>query len=341
MTPAASEPSAPAAGLPGDRRTSRSIPVVEVRCALCGADEAAVCASGPDFEYETCDEEFHFVACARCGHQYLDPRPAASALDVIYPSDYYSFVGTTNPLVARLQRAWESGKVKLYREQVGDGPRRVLDVGCGEGRFLELIREHGDPAWTLVGLEFDAGAVARCRARGFEAHAERVEDFALEPEQQGRFDAVVMLQLIEHVEDPALLAERVAALLRPGGVFVIETPNLGGLDHRLFRGRWWGHYHFPRHWHLFSTASLRRMLEARGFEVVRAEYLISTSSWIISHHNYLKDRGWPAWVWRFFSYQNPVLLALAVLVDTTRIRLGLDTSNQRVIARRRDEATGG
>jgi SAM-dependent methyltransferase len=322
----------------GDDR--RPLALVDTACVLCGSSEARVRASGTDFEYETSEQTFHFVACVRCGHQYLRPRPAASELDVIYPSNYYSFVGTTNALVARLQRVWEGGKVRLYREWIGDGPRRILDVGCGDGRFLALLRDFGHPEWQLVGLEFDPAAIERCRERGFEAHAERVEDFADREGERGRYDGVVMLQLIEHVEDPALLTERVADLLRPGGVFIIETPNPGGLDYRMFAGRWWGHYHFPRHWNLFSTEALVRMLEARGFEVVRSEYLISTSSWIISHHNYFKDRGWPRFVWRFFSYQNPLLLALAVAIDTVRIRLGHETSNQRVIARRRG-ARGG
>ena len=76
------------------------------------------------------------------------------------------------------------------------------------------------------------------------------------------------------------------------------------------------------------------MLETKGFEIARREYLISTSSWIISHHNYAVDRGWPRWLQRFFNYQNPILLALAVVLDSSRTRLGLETSNQRVIARR-------
>ena len=303
-------------------------------CALCGSEDAETCASGNDFEYETSADVFHFVRCRNCAHQYLDPRPAASELAAIYPENYYSFVGTTNRLVAALQRTWEQGKIRLYREFVGEGERNLLDVGCGNGRLLALLGDAGDRRWNPVGLEFDESAVASCRAQGFEAHCERVEEFAQREEQRGRFDAVIMLQLIEHVADPALICDRVHALLKPGGVFVIETPNLGGLDYRIFSGRWWGHYHFPRHWNLFSRTSLETLLHAKNFEVARSEYLISTSSWIISHRNFFKDRGWPKFWWRFFSYQNPLLLAFAVILDGGRIRLGLDTSNMRVIARK-------
>lgn len=306
-----------------------------VPCALCGSSTSEICASGKDFEYDTADNIFNFVRCRDCAHQYLDPRPTPADLDVIYPPNYYAFVGTTNALVARIQRFWESGKVRLYGEYLGGGERTLLDVGCGDGRFLSLLADAGDPQWHPVGLEFDAEAVAACQAKGFEAHCERIETFAERADQSGRFDAIIMLQLIEHVADPAELCERVHALLKPGGVFIIETPNLGGLDYKLFSGRWWGHYHFPRHWNLFSTRSLATLLSNKHFEIVRSEFLISTSAWIISHRNFFKDRGWPRFWWRLFSYQNPVLLALAVIMDSVRIRLGLETSNLRFIARKR------
>ncbi len=312
----------------------RILELVRTSCALCGSSENEVHASGTDFEYDTVQQSFHFVACRACGHLYLDPRPSVDDLDVIYPSNYYSFAGGGDGLVSRVQRFWESGKVKLYRELVGDGEKRLLDVGCGDGRFLSLLREFGHPDWELAGLEFDESAIAKCREMGFETFAERVEDFAEKPEQQARYDAVVMLQLIEHVEDPALICERVRSLLRPGGVFIIETPNLAGLDYRIFGRRWWGHYHFPRHWNLFSSESLVRMLEERGFEIARRDYLISTSAWIISHHNYFKDRNYPLWLQRFFQYRNPFLLAIFILLDSVRTRLGLQTSNQRVVGRR-------
>jgi SAM-dependent methyltransferase len=298
---------------------------------LCGSPDCERTASGWDFEYETLPDEFHFVRCLACAHQYLRPRPGIEDLPVIYPSNYYAYSQGGNPLVARLRRRWEAGKVRLYRRLVGEGPRRVLDVGCGDGRLLALFREFGPAEWTLEGIEIDPEAARRCEAKGFRVHGGRMEDFA---PGEDRFDGVVMLQLIEHVEDPVAVCERVFAMLRPGGCFVVETPNLGGLDYRIFQGRHWGHYHFPRHWNLFSTASLHRMLEDRGFEIASTDYLISTSAWTISLHNYFLDRGWPAWWVRFFHFQNPLLLAIFVVVDSLRARLGSETSNQRVVARK-------
>jgi 2-polyprenyl-3-methyl-5-hydroxy-6-metoxy-1,4-benzoquinol methylase len=311
--------------------SAATLSLVETRCALCGGDDAAQEATGRDFEYATAANEFRFVRCRRCDHVYLNPRPAPSDLAVIYPSNYYAYGGASNPVVAPLRRRWERGKVRMYRELVGEGPRRILDVGCGNGRFLEILRDAGAPEWRLEGIEIDAGAADACRAKGFPTHVGRVEEFH---DDAGGFDAVVMLQLIEHVEDPGLVCERVFALLRPGGHFIIETPNLAGLDYRGFRGRCWGHYHFPRHWNLFSTAALERMLRERGFEIARVESLISTSAWTISLHNWFLDRGWPDWFVRFFHFQNPLLLAAFVVLDTLRARSGGATSNQRIVARK-------
>jgi 2-polyprenyl-3-methyl-5-hydroxy-6-metoxy-1,4-benzoquinol methylase len=307
-----------------------TLSLVETRCALCGSGDAALEATGFDFEYHTASNEFRFARCRRCDHVYLNPRPGSGDLGTIYPSNYYAYGGTTNPIVAPLRRRWEGGKVRLYRELVGDGPRRILDVGCGDGRFLEILRDAGSPAWRLEGIEIDAGAAKACAAKGFRAHVGRVEEFR---DAEG-FDAIVMLQLIEHVDDPVAISRRVFELLRPGGCFIVETPNLAGLDYSAFRGRWWGHYHFPRHWNLFSTESLHRMLREQGFEIARTEYLISTSAWTISLHNYFLDRGWPGWFVRFFHFQNPLLLGLFVVLDSLRARLGRPTSNQRVVGRK-------
>lgn len=315
----------------GSSASLEPISLVETRCVLCGSQSAEPVASGFDFEYATVPDRFTFTRCRDCGHLYLNPRPSAADLSTIYPPDYYTFAGGGSALVAPFRRLWEARKVRLYHGLIGDGQRRVLDVGCADGRFLELLRDHGSPEWELVGIDFDERAVAECRRKGFMTYVSRMEDFE---EGHGQFDAVIMLQLIEHVEDPVRICQRVHDLLRPGGFFIVETPNLGGLDYRVFRRTWWGHYHFPRHWNLFSTPALQRMLEEQGLEVIRSEYLISTSSWIISLHNYFLERGWPGWWVRRFHFQNPLLLGLFVVLDSLRARLGLETSNQRVIARR-------
>jgi len=306
-----------------------ALALVGTGCAVCRTREADFEASGRDFEHDTVPGEFQFVRCRHCEHLYLDPRPSIRDIARIYPPDYYAYSTGSNPIAARLRRMREVQKVNLYRRAIGTGARRILEIGCGNGRFLSLLREYGPRDWELEGVDFSEGAIRQCQALGLRAYVRRIEDLT---SKDGTYDAVIMMHLIEHLEDPRRSCEQVRALLRPGGVFILETPNVAGLDYRLFRGRWWAHYHFPRHWNLFSSASLRRLLGETGFAVVQTNSLINTSSWIISLHNFFLDRGYPDWLVRFFHFQNPALLPPFILIDFLRLRLGLETSDQRVIA---------
>jgi 2-polyprenyl-3-methyl-5-hydroxy-6-metoxy-1,4-benzoquinol methylase len=308
-----------------------TLALVETGCVVCGGADAEPEAEGPDFEHQTVPGEFRFVRCRACGHLYLNPRPSLEALPAIYPESYYAYSDAGHPLARRLRRLREARKVRIFREAIGEGPRRILDFGCGNGRLLSMLREHGSPAWELEGIDFSEEAVAQCRAKGFRATATAAGDFEA---GDGGFDAVIMMQILEHLDDPRRTLVRVASLLRPGGTLVVETPNVGGLDYRWFRGRWWGMYHFPRHWNLFSTPALERLLRDGGFTVLRTDYLLSTSSWILSLHNLLLDRGWPERLVRRFHFQNPALLPPFASIDLLRMCLGLETSDQRVIARK-------
>jgi 2-polyprenyl-3-methyl-5-hydroxy-6-metoxy-1,4-benzoquinol methylase len=101
--------------------------------------------------------------------------------------------------------------------------RNVLDVGCGRGEFLELMRETGIPA---KGIDLGAESVAQCHDKGLDA--EVADLFAyLGPGRHGEFDGIFASQIVEHL-DPAKLPEMIrlcAAGLRRGGVLAIETPN--------------------------------------------------------------------------------------------------------------------
>src|ERR1700742_2202655 len=113
-----------AAGTNPHGESAAQLSLEETRCALCGSPNATPEAYGYDFEYNTARNGFCFVRCARCQHVYLNPRPAARDLGVIYPSNYYTLAGTGG-LVRRMQRVWEGGKGKTYESAVGEGKRRI------------------------------------------------------------------------------------------------------------------------------------------------------------------------------------------------------------------------
>jgi len=302
-------------------------------CALCGGRSGTPLAQGFDFEYGTTRDEFVLHRCP-CGGVYLDPRPAPESLGRIYPGDYYSydFEQKLGPLVTRFKAFADGAKVRAYRPYLSPGAR-VLDVGCGDGHLLRTIaRVVGHPL-ELAGIEFSEHAIAAAEASGIRVLRGRIEEVELPP---SRFDVIIMNQLIEHVREPRAVLERIRDSLAPSGHLFLETPNVDSLDARLFRRRYWGGYHLPRHFHLFGTRTFERLVEAVGLEPVAHRPLVCPQFWIISVRNWLTERGAPAWATRIVSPFNPLLLAPVTLFELLHQRVWW-TSNQQLVARRSPE----
>jgi SAM-dependent methyltransferase len=299
-------------------------------CALCGSTAGTPFARGFDFEYLTTRTEFTFWRCD-CGGAFLNPRPAPEALGRVYPSNYYSydFEKKLGPAVMRFKAFAERAKVRAYEPYLTSGAR-VLDVGCGDGHVLKQIREAVPRPLELEGLEFSEHAIQAAESAGFRVYRGRIEEAPLPSDS---FDLIIMNQLIEHVREPREVLEVIARALKPGGHVFIETPNIDSIDARLFRRRYWGGYHLPRHFHLFDTRSLARLVEKAKLERVQHRPLVCPQFWVISFQNWLKDRGAVRFAERFLSPFNPFTLAPFTLLEIVHQRLWW-TSNQQLIARR-------
>ena len=303
-----------------------------VSCDLCGRETSTrIVANGVDFEYATCPNTFSIVRCNECGLHYLNPRPDISTLNIIYPQSYepFHFHESTNPFI-RYGRAFvQKKKVKAISRLVPpDGS--IIDVGCGSGYLLSLLKRYGSPDWKLYGNDFSEVSLANLERLGIQAAAGRFEelDTALQ------FDLIILNQTIEHLDSPSSVVEKASHLVKPGGALFIETPSTEGMDARLFRSRYWGGYHFPRHWSLFDESSLRRLVELHGFETVKVDYLASPAFWVQSFHHLFLDKSYSRQVVNFWTIRNPLALAVFTILDTISARIG-KTSNIRLIARRR------
>ena len=89
-----------------------------------------------------------------------------------------------------------------------------------------------------------------------------------------------MSQVIEHLQDPFDFIKSVQNISRPGTIFIVETPCPSGLDYFLFKQKYWGGYHFPRHTNLFNKNNLMRLFERPGFLVLK-HYFLPSAGWII------------------------------------------------------------
>jgi 2-polyprenyl-3-methyl-5-hydroxy-6-metoxy-1,4-benzoquinol methylase len=333
------------------RGPSAGIPTQDVpQCPACGSDHRHLLTRVVEHEYATTTtDQFPLFECARCGAWYLDPRPAPSALGIIYPPNYYAYVQDAavqdgvkterGGLFGRLQSWLFEKRIEPIARFVRLGPGKTwLEVGCGNGSVLQSMRAGYGIEGT--GVDRSADAVAFCRRRGFRAYATRFEDF--EPESGEQFDVVHSSHLIEHVESPCAYLRKTFELLKPGGLSVFITPNTATWEARAF-GRHWGGLHAPRHWTMLNPASARTLAERTGFEHLHTGFSTNGTFWTWTFHSLLRRR-WPAALndalfpsdYRFIRNNpwNIARIGLFTAIDLINVKLTGQSSNMLVILRK-------
>jgi 2-polyprenyl-3-methyl-5-hydroxy-6-metoxy-1,4-benzoquinol methylase len=137
----------------------------------------------------------------------------------------------------------------------------LLDIGCGSGQFLAMMRDLG---WEVEGVEPDPKSARIAQeTRRLRVQAGAVEQADLPSQSK---DVITMTHVIEHLPDPLAVLRRCYQILRPEGLLVVATPNVDSLLHRRFRRCWRG-LEPPRHMLLFNPATLGRFAKEAGFEI--------------------------------------------------------------------------
>jgi len=222
------------------------------RCIVCGD------APQPLFERAG-------VAVVRspgCGLEWRTPFPSEAQLRELYAGDYLERWGGRDAAsyerVRRMKRATHACFLReIVRLRRGG---RLLDVGCATGFLLEVAQEQG---FEPFGLDPNPQAVRLARSR----FGDRVQQGELDAGvfEGVAFDVVTLIDVLEHVPDPAALLASVRERLAPGGVLAAVLPNSASLVRRLL-GRRWPHY-APEHLFFWTPGALERQLDAAGFGV--------------------------------------------------------------------------
>jgi SAM-dependent methyltransferase len=208
---------------------------------------------------------FEIARCPSCGLLFRTSLPSPEEIARIYDGSYFSTVrGDTGG------QTYDDylGDGELHREVAGRRlerlvpPRRLLDVGAAAGFFVAEATARG---WDAHGIDIAAEMVEWGREH-LGAALERTSLAELDAEPAS-FDVVTMWDYIEHTVDPAGELARAHDLLRAGGVVALSTGDSASLAARLSGVRW--HLLTPRyHNYYFTPASLRRLLDRLGFDVV-------------------------------------------------------------------------
>jgi SAM-dependent methyltransferase len=234
------------------------------------------------------------VRCRACGHMQLDRFPTEAELEAAYAD------AASDDYVLEEAGQRESFRRVLERIERFADRGSLLDVGCWVGFLLAEARDRG---WReCVGIEPSEFASDYARSRlGLDVRTEELLEAEL---PAGRFDAVVMGDVLEHLTHTSEALDQVRSLLRPGGVLCLELPDAGSRVARLLGPRWWSV--IPTHVHYFTRASARTMLARHGFTTVD----VATDPKAFTVRYYLDKLG---------GYSQPVAAALVAAARRARL----------------------
>ena len=236
---------------------------------------------------------YDVIACETCGFCHVLPLPAPQELDQAYREQYYQVEKPDYLVHAGEDRQWSelmhSDRLDIFEKLLEPGRRRLLDIGSGPGFFLKTAKTRG---WQVLGI--DPSRQAAAFARGMDI--DMVEGFfgADTAPKLGRFDAVHLNNVLEHVPDPAALLTLARDVLSPGGLICINVPN----DFTPFQtagrtaigaGEWW--IVPPHHLNYFDFASAASLLERLGFRVLERTTSFPMELFLMMGENYTDNPG--------------------------------------------------
>lgn len=234
-------------------------------CPGCGSPETLPVLEATD--HTVSGQQFTIRECRSCSLRFTSPVPAQDEIGRFYQSeDYISHSDTRTGLVNKLYHLVRIFSLRQKKKWVETATARktgrLLDIGCGTGAFLHVMKEGG---WVGAGLEPDGGAR--------QVAAEKYGLSVLAPGELYRlprasFEAVTLWHVLEHVHDLHGYLDQIRTLLVPGGKAFVAVPNYTSPDARKYASGW-AAYDVPRHLYHFSPAAFGSLAARHGFRVVR------------------------------------------------------------------------
>lgn len=270
------------------------------KCFICGG-ELRYLLNGRDFLYKTTEKNFKVYKCIKCKLEQIVPIPTKEEIKLFYPNNYYSY----NMMVVENKK--KSFFIKLrekiiesaYNKNISKdvyyflaliakpffdglplnymGNRNLLDIGCGDGYNLNLMKKYG---WNCYG--FEVGEKKKINNIYYDNNLFDVNFGGL------KFDYIRIWHVLEHVAEPLRFMEKLKTLLSDKGEIVIGVPNTNGLYANLF-GKYWYNRDIPRHIINYNVNNLKLFLNKNSFKVRKVKY-ISTGGFLGSLQHLINDK---------------------------------------------------
>jgi 2-polyprenyl-3-methyl-5-hydroxy-6-metoxy-1,4-benzoquinol methylase len=265
-------------------------------CRLCGWRDVRHLYAAED-RLSNSYQKFPVSLCNSCGVIQTLPEMNDEELALYYPEHYW---GEHNEPTQSWINSSQEEKVRfLERCKLREGT--ILDVGCGAGFFLRAL---DGSKWSHYGVEISPEAVKSAARHLGKDHivVGTLPDLNFKPHM---FDVITFWSSLEHMNNPKENLLKAKELIKVGGSIVVQVPNIGSYQAKLFNEDWFA-LDVPRHRYHFTLETLSKLLIETGFKPYQKTFYSKT------HNSHALRQSLKRRLKRSGKYTNLLLFYLAV-----------------------------
>lgn len=253
------------------------------QCPVCKSNSFQHFLNVKDFSVTK--ETFNLDQCKNCGFVFTNPRPDEKEIGKYYAfEEYISHTNTNKGFINKAYqwvRNYTLNQKKNLIEQLNGGKGVITDIGCGTGHFLKTCKENG---WKVNGSEpaDDARGIAKEQTQ----QEIRTEVYELKEVS----DVVTLWHVLEHIHQLDKTLQHISGLVKEGGHLIIALPNLKSWDAKNYK-EYWAAYDVPRHLYHFDKDTVKKLVEAFGFQMTAVKPMMFDSLYVSMLSEKYKGNG--------------------------------------------------
>jgi len=217
--------------------------------------------------YDIFDSEYAIHKCNSCKAYFITAFPDKDILKKVYDQTYYGEQDEkfSSPAIEKILDLFRKSRAHRLSGYLKNN-EKVLDIGCGNGRFLLYLLKFGN--YQLYGTEL-VGKAAKRASRIPEINLKTgfLEKDDFKPKT---FGVVTLFHVFEHLSEPKETLEIISEIIKKNGVLIISFPNIVSYQSKLFKGKWL-HLDPPRHLFFFAPYDFISLMKEFGFQLIKQQ----------------------------------------------------------------------